>query len=272
MNKIALRIGLEHDRAAVRNVCLAAGIPVLISANSLWNHASRRFTVPTRLAGLDVALDSGGFVAMKLHGGYRFTPAQYLNLAATLAPTWWAQMDLCCEPELATDRAAIRSRITATAANLSTLNALAADTGTAPPLPVLQGWLPSDYTQGPIFEGRNPFPSLVGVGSVCRRPLHGPAGLLPILAALDQAAPPSTRFHLFGVKSTALLAAAQAFPHRIASADSMAYNRRASRQAHDDQRPCSSADRARAALAFHHRHSSSLAAQAAAPRQLALAL
>jgi len=65
----------------------------------------------------------------------------------------------------------------------------------------------------------------VGLGSVCRRPVDGPTGILSILDAVDAVLPPGVRLHLFGVKSAAL-ALLSKHP-RVASADSMAWDMQA---------------------------------------------
>lgn len=66
---------------------------------------------------------------------------------------------------------------------------------------------------------------MVGIGSVCRRHLHGPDGLLAIVEALDRVLPPGTVCHLFGAKGSALPALAQAgLAHRVGSTDSMAWD------------------------------------------------
>ena len=69
---------------------------------------------------------------------------------------------------------------------------------------------------------------LVGVGSVCTRPLHGSEGLLPVLEALDRELPRYVQLHLFGVKGEALRYR-HLFGDRIASIDSMAWDAAARR-------------------------------------------
>lgn len=94
------------------------------------------------------------------------------------------------------------------------------------PMPVLQGWLPEDYRRSADAVAEvlgGDWPALVGVGSVCRRQVHGDDGLLAILAVLHEHLPAGVRLHAFGVKGTAI-------PHllpfhdRIASIDSMAWD------------------------------------------------
>lgn len=217
-----IRVGIEGDRRPVLREVRALGAPVLVSANSLWE--KDHFRTPRNLAGLDVALDSGGFVAMKRYGGYRWSVEQYAQLALSLRPAWWAQMDFCCEPEIAADKAAVFARIDRTVEHLEACRATARRIGAPAPLVVLQGWEPRDYTQGPAFAPGFAWPALVGVGSVCRRHVKGPSGLLAVIDALDRAIPRHVQFHLFGVKSSALPELLSRWPGRLGSVDSMAWN------------------------------------------------
>jgi hypothetical protein len=90
----------------------------LVSANSLWNDRKRRFGSGRAYRGFDIALDSGGFVAMKRYGRYRWQVPDYVRLARDMRPTWWAQMDFCCEPEIAGDSATVWARIGKTVQHL----------------------------------------------------------------------------------------------------------------------------------------------------------
>lgn len=180
---------------------------------------------------MDVALDSAGFVAMARYGGYRWSVAQYVELAGLFGWTWWAQMDLCCEPKVATDRQAVLERVHGTAgyllacrAQVDAWEAQGCDWLTHP-MPVLQGWRPEDYERSAaladtVLDGE--WPSLVGVGSVCKRHEGGPDGLWAILRHLDAVLPPHVRLHLFGAKGNALPALARW--GRVASTDSMAWD------------------------------------------------
>jgi hypothetical protein len=64
--------------------------------------------------------------------------------------------------------------------------------------------------------------ALTGIGSVCRRHVAGPDGILAVIDALDRDLPPCSKLHLFGVKSNALQYLA-GHP-RIHSSDSMAWH------------------------------------------------
>lgn len=261
-----IRVGVEGGRRAVLAQCRNLGAPILVSANSMWDNRRHKFTGIDAYRPFNVALDSGGFVAMRRYNGkYRFTADEYATLAADLAPAWWAQMDYCCEPELASDSAAVAHRIDLTVAGLHTCQAAALTAGAPPPLPVLQGWKPADYTSGPAWDPSFVWPALVGVGSVCRRPIEGPTGILAVVAALHEKLPPHVQLHLFGVKSGAAAACLARFPGRLASVDSMAWNLAARWDARHGKCSASSTDRAAVLGRWYPAQISSLIPQ---PQQL----
>lgn len=200
------------------------GAAGLVSANALRRRDNRSFRMPVigqDFGGLsDVALDSAGFVAMVRYGDYRWTVNDYVDLAGSFPWAWWASMDYCCEPQIAHDKVEVRDRVRRTAEGYVSCLAKARDRGIPDPMPVLQGWAVDDYLCS-VDLLKDP-PSLVGVGSVCRRDLHGPDGLISILAALDRVLPKHVALHLFGVKGTAI---PLLLGHpRIASVDSMAWD------------------------------------------------
>lgn len=213
--------------------------PVLFSANAFARtyrrghereRAFRRFALPRAnlLEGVDAALDSAGFVAAVRYGDYRWTVDDYLDLVRAHPWTWWASMDYCCEPEVAADRALRILRMAATASLYWVCERAARERGLSTPMPVLQGWYPSEYVECARWLGLDAWPALIGVGSVCRRAVRGPAGVLAVVEALDGILPPHVQLHLFGVKSDAL--AALASHPRIASCDSMAWDFAARRE------------------------------------------
>lgn len=229
-----IRIGLANPASRMAAEMEARQVPVMVSANSLFDHAARRFRqIPVNLQDLDVALDSAGFVAMQRYGRFPWSVAQYVELAVLGGFTWWSQMDCCCEPEIAQDRAAVDFRVEASAQLL----AMCRDEYfrllrthpefepfATPPMPIAQGWSPEDYERSvehidDVLGGE--WPEMIGVGSVCRRNLNGPDGLWRVLHALDQALPPAVQLHLFGVKGTAIAGLTE--HPRVVSTDSMAF-------------------------------------------------
>lgn len=137
-------------------------------------------------------------------------------------------------------------------------------------MPVLQGWKPADYCAGPAFDAPFVWPDLVGVGSVCRRPVHGATGLLSVVRALDDALPANVRLHLFGVKSSALGILIADFPDRIASVDSMAWNIGAWWAAKKAGQPWTSEVRAAHMGKWYSRQQATVAAANAHPHQFRL--
>ncbi len=215
-----------------RVIATLPGAGGLVSANALFNHKTGRFRHPTPdlFCGVPMALDSAGFVAMVRYWFYRWTLDQYVALAGSYPWIWWAAPDFCCEREVAHDRETVLARVTATAAKLAWTQQLADDVGVSRPMPVLQGWRPEDYERcaGLIARFTN-LPNLVGLGSMCRRHLHGPDGAVAIFEHLDAVLPRHVRFHLFGVKGD--VAYALRAHERIASLDSQAFEAESRREA-----------------------------------------
>jgi hypothetical protein len=221
---VIIRCGLPKSSGLLPRRAGELGYDVLLSAGSLWEEG--RFVPPGSAVWRcrSVALDSAGFVAMKLHGGYRWTVAEYVALAAAHPWAWWSQMDLCCEPEIAGDAVTVAARVEGTVQLLRACREEAAGK-CGEPMPILQGWGPDDYRRcGDGFDAvlSGVWPDLVGLGSVCRRKLGGPAGLWSILANVDRWLPPRVKLHLFGVKGDALPELRQ--NPRIASTDSCAWD------------------------------------------------
>ena len=253
------------------------GAPVLVSANALsrwrtdiiglrhWGGFDGRHLPLVQTH--PVALDSAGFTAARLYRGFPWSVDDYLDLAATAPWLWWASMDLCVEPEIAGDEEEVLNRISGTVR----LNMLCRRGGERRAVadrfvPVLQGWHPSHYMR--CLE-RMPWAAdfpLVGIGSMCRRHVHGEHGVLHVLDALDRAFDGSdARFHLFGLKSQAIALACQ--HPRVASADSQAYGT-AARQRALRQR-ASKTDRvlARAMADWHARQVEAIASLPPVPLQ-----
>lgn len=237
-----IRLGIPSSFRRFSAVAKELGAPILVSANAFWRGG--RFGLPNGavFGDADVALDSAGFVAMFRYWGYRWTLGDYVRLAGRMRPTWWAAPDYCCEPEIAGNRAEVLERVTRTAFKLDWARQVADDLGVPPPMPVLQGWFPDDYLR--CADMIPDLPALVGVGSVCRRALTGPAGILRVITQLEKELPPHVRLHLFGVKGSAI--SALAGHPRIFSIDSQAWDFAARRERQANGEPsCTIAYRSR---------------------------
>ena len=232
---IAVMVGLPHlaDGVLLRRARQLQQ-PVLISANALSRWSTKRgwrewagwTTRPLMNAhGLrSLGLDSAGFSAMVTYGRYPWTVDDYVGLAAAYPFRWWASLDYCVEQEVASDRIEVLDRMSRTIRANIECRLRAEDAGIdATFMPVIQGRHPGDYERCAVALAHMiERAGLVGVGSMCRRPVHGADGLIAVVDRLDQVLPRQTRLHLFGVKGAAI-PYLTAFAHRIASIDSQAY-------------------------------------------------
>lgn len=257
-DELVMRIGIPHRGGYLASHAFQHEYPAMVSASAFWQGRAGRFVIPQHaiLHELDFALDSAGFTVARawkrsgtqpgLGGIFPWTLAQHMELAFSCGASWWAQPDMCCEPEIASSKEEIDFRVRATATFLEAcmrqLYAWQADLATHLPVstvgnlawpcvPVIQGWEVDDYMRSldlmmQVWQRWEPWvapPALIGVGSVCRRSLHHPRhGLFAILRGLDGRLPRGARVHLFGVKGSGL-AELKNLPW-VASADSMAYD------------------------------------------------
>ena len=212
----------------------AMQVPVLVSANSFSRWDRRNGTREWRgwrlgslanahgLASID--LDSAGFVLAVRERGIPWTIDDYIALASSHPFRRFASVDLCVEQAVAHDRDEVLDRIARTIQLNRACHIRACDAGIAHRfMPVVQGRLPEDYIRS--FEAIADLIQLgqpLGVGSMCRRHLHGPEGLIAVIELLDRRLPKTLQLHLFGVKGSALPSLA-AFGDRVASIDSQAY-------------------------------------------------
>jgi hypothetical protein len=174
-------------------------------------------------------LDSGAFMEIILHGGYRDTPDGYAR-----AVNRWARVghlvaavsqDYMCEPfvlaRTGLDRAT-HQRLT-----IERYDALRALVSPAVHLmPVVQGYLPEHYAAHVGAYGDRLQPGMwVGVGSICKRN-GSPREIAAVLRAI-RSVRPDLRLHGFGAKLTALQSAE--VRDLLWSADSMAWSYHARR-------------------------------------------
>jgi hypothetical protein len=113
--------------------------------------------------------------------------------------------NFCCEPEIARHPEQVTQRVEETVyslaktiASVTVWNRELLGWKATPPMPVIQGFRPADYRycvtsmehclfgDAAYIEGmgRDGWPNLVGVGSVCRRRLLGENGLMRALDTL----------------------------------------------------------------------------------------
>lgn len=241
---IEVIIGLPHlNEGPILQRARALERPALISANGLsrwsdtrgWREwAGWRLGQLANARGLSaLCLDSAGFVAAVRYGGFPWSLADYVSLAAAYPFRWWASADYCVEAEIARDREEVIDRLSRTIRANRDCRMLGEDLGIADRLmPVIQGRRPTDYERCIDALWRSVTPgATIGVGSMCRRSIHGPEGLIAVVDHLDQVLPAGVRLHLFGVKGTALPFLLP-YQHRIASIDSQAYGISARRAAY----------------------------------------
>lgn len=241
---IEIIVGLPHlNEGPILATARGLGLPALISANALSRLAGPRgarewsgwrLDALMRGTGLDsLDLDSAGFVAMARYRGYPWTVDAYFELAAAFPFRRIASLDYCTEQEIAADREEVLDRISRTVRANRDCAARADALGlTQRFMPVLQGRTPRDYERCADALSAIMRPdSVVGVGSMCRRNIEGPEGLVAVIAHLDRVLPPDVRLHAFGVKGSAL-PFLKSFDGRIASIDSQAYGVAARRDAH----------------------------------------
>ncbi|HLI06512.1 MAG TPA: hypothetical protein VKV40_08090 [Ktedonobacteraceae bacterium] len=191
----------------VSSLCsyIPVGVAVLLPASSWARKCLRKPALPAYVT--QRAADSGGFVASRLWGDYRYSLHEYVDWLATWRPQWAATMDYCCEPEL--------EQVTRERQDRTTANAWQAwcDYRHVPWLwvPTLQGWYPSDYQRHALellpllremkaFYGNHPL-WRVGIGTLCRR-----ATVETIQAVLEAVIEvlPDIPLHLWGVKLASL--------------------------------------------------------------------
>ena len=177
-------------------------------------------------------LDSAGYVLASRYGGFPWSIADYMALAASYPFRRFAAADYCCEAQIAGDRDEVLDRISRTVATNRECRERAADLGIIERLmPVLQGRRPEDYGRCAEALHHSMIPgTVVGIGSMCRREIHGPEGLIAVVRHLDSVLPIGVRLHLFGVKGSALPWLLP-FAHRVASIDSQAWGTAARREA-----------------------------------------
>lgn len=240
---IEIIVGLPHlNNGPILERVAQLRQPALISANCLSRWSNRRgwrewtgwrkgqLRNAHRLPALH--LDSAGFVATSHYGAFPWTIANYVTLAASYPFRWWASADYCVEAEIASDRTQVIERLSRTIAANRECRRYADDHGIlSTMMPVIQGRRASDYERcADGLWGMIERAPLLGVGSMCRREVFGPEGLIAVVEHLDRILPAAIQLHLFGVKGPAIPYLLP-FGKRIRSIDSQAYGTTARHEA-----------------------------------------
>lgn len=241
---IEIALGLPHlRRGPILRRALTLKATILVSASALarWKTARGQrywsgwdFAQLANLPGtVDAILDSGGFTSHVVYGGFPWSIDDYITLAVAHPFRLFASFDYPCEAEIATDRCSVSERLSRTIGANRETRRRADDAGIADRfMPVLQGRLPADYERCAEALAWSMVPGrIIGVGSMCRREVRGPEGLIAVVEHLDRILPAGVRLHCFGVKGAAL-PYLRGFEQRVASIDSMAYGVAARRDAH----------------------------------------
>lgn len=191
-----------------------AGVPLFVSHTTLRSVR----TLPRALARW--ALDSGAYTEITKHGGWRTSAREYAASVARYGREvgkldWAAPQDWTCDLKSRTKTGlSVEEHQTRTLRSYLELRSLG-----APVIPVLQGWVTTDYwrhqeayEKAGVALARQP---VVGLGSIAER--QGGALASAIVSTL---AGDGLRLHGFGVKKDGLAH----YGGKLASADSMAWS------------------------------------------------
>lgn len=197
-------------------------IPLFVSRTRLFRHGA---DVNLPRARGPWAMDSGGFWEITHRGGWRISPQEYAAEVRRARDEiggldWAAPMDWMCEPDaIKKTGLSVQEHQERTIDNWIELRSIAPD---LPIIPVLQGWVLSDYHRcvERYFErgidlSRQP---VVGLGSVCRR--QATEEIEAIVRGIGDGY--EIRLHGFGVKKLGL----QRYAKHLLSADSLAWSYR----------------------------------------------
>ncbi len=204
-----------------------AGVPLFVSHRRL----NRRQGMP--VAAAPWALDSGGFSELRLFGGWRTSPEQYVAAVRRYdleigQLEWAAPQDWMCEEDmLARTGKTVEQHQLLTVQNFVRLQQLWAELtdDESPFMPVLQGQLERDYLRCADLYAEHGVDllhfELVGLGSVCRRQATEEIG--HIIRAVRGQLDPELPLHLFGCKTLGL----RRYGDLATTADSMGWSFRA---------------------------------------------
>lgn len=181
-----------------------SSVAYMCPASSWYRFKMKKPRLP---AGSHAAADCGGFVASRIWGDYRYTPAQYVDWCSTFNPAWAASMDWCCENEITSGKPGVvleRQQRTTEAAYRTFWDYR--DTPWAW-VCTIQGWEISDYVRHakemkPLLNlWRRHYRSnpmwRVGIGTLCNR--ASDHMIRAVIAAVKNELP-DMPLHLWGVK------------------------------------------------------------------------
>jgi len=184
---------------------IPAGTAVLLPASSWARDQLSRPRIPTYIT--DTGADSGGFVASRIWGDYRYSLEQYTAWLSSWSPRWAATMDYCCEPEL---QVITRDRQEKTTANIRAAWSRYQWASWAW-VPTIQGVLPEDYQRHaselkPLLEDMRDHYAVnpawrVGIGTLCRR---DDVTIIQAIVNAVRDVLPGYPLHLWGIKLDAL--------------------------------------------------------------------
>lgn len=206
---------------------MPSDVAYMLPASSWSRKNMRAVKLPAHVK--RVAADCGGFVATKIWGDYRYTPARYVEWLNTFKPIWAATMDYCCENEITSGKAGIvreRQHRTTELAKHFWQNYKHL------PLcwvPTIQGWHIEDYIyharqlKSLIHEMRDYYGITsefrVGIGTLCAR---ADSRMVRDVVNAVSTELHGIPFHLWGVKLD-VLKSVYAMP-QVISVDSAAWN------------------------------------------------
>jgi hypothetical protein len=180
-------------------------VSVLLPASSWYRTGMKKPCLSDEVT--DRAADSGGFVASRIWGEYRYTDEEYVDWLVKWMPGWAAFKDFCCEPELSVVTEERQKRTTEKAWEMWTRYKEAPWAW----VPTLQGLFPEDYRRHalqmkPLLDEmarhyrHNPA-WRIGVGTLCRR--ESELEIAEVVEAVLSVLP-NAELHLWGLKKNGL--------------------------------------------------------------------
>lgn len=140
-------------------------------------------------------MDSGAFTFLKQKGGFPYTYGEYLKAVYKFEPTYFANMDYCCEPTIVK------------ATGLSVLHHIAKTIENGRQLidydkkrfvMVVQGWTARDYlTSLDYIKDYGLFTDILGIGTICGR--TNPKEVYKIVKLIRYHTPDWVKLHAFGM-------------------------------------------------------------------------